>query len=75
MLLTLLLYAFLCHTLVLSVANVIFALTLPAYSQVRQALYRRDTFFHDVRALTRYHLFSSWDPSEARMILSSCWPS
>jgi len=63
-LLTLLLYAFLCHT--------IFALTLPPYRQVRQALGRRDTFFHDIRALTRYHLFASWDPSEARMLLSSC---
>lgn len=52
-LLTLLLYAFLCHT--------IFALTLPAYSQVRQALGRRDTFFHDIRALTRYQLFASWE--------------
>ena len=52
-LLTLLLYAFLCHT--------IFALTLPAYRQVRQALGRRDTFFHDIRALTRYQLFVSWE--------------
>lgn len=51
-LLTLLLFAFLCHT--------IFALTLPAYQQVRHALGRRDTFFHDIRALTRYHLFRDW---------------
>ncbi len=51
-LLTLLLYAFLCHS--------VFALTLPAYGQVRQALGRRDTFFHDIRALTRYHLFASF---------------
>lgn len=51
-LLTLLLYAFLCHS--------IFALTLPAYGQVRRALGRRDTFFHDIRALTRYHLFASF---------------
>jgi hypothetical protein len=51
-LLTLLLYAFLCHG--------VFALTLPAYGQVRQALGRRDTFFNDIRALTRYHLFASF---------------
>lgn len=60
LLLTLLLYAFLCHT--------IFALTLPAYAQVRQALGRRDTFFHDVRALTRYHLFASWEALLAFMM-------
>lgn len=52
LLLTLLLFAFLCHTL--------FALTLPAYQQVRQALGARQTFFDDVRALIRYHLFDSW---------------
>jgi hypothetical protein len=52
-LITLLLYAFLCHT--------IFALTLPAYGQVRRALGRRDTFFNDIRALTRYHLFASFN--------------
>ncbi len=51
-LLTLLLYAFLCHS--------VFALTLPAYGQVRQALGRRDTFFNDIRALMRYHLFASF---------------
>lgn len=53
LLLTLLLFAFLCHT--------VFALTLPAYEQVRRALGRRDTFFHDLSALTRYHLFISWE--------------
>lgn len=52
-LLTLLLYAFLCHS--------VFALTLPAYGQVRLALGRRDTFFNDIRALTRYHLFASFN--------------
>jgi hypothetical protein len=51
--LTLLLFAFLCHT--------IFALTLTAYGQVRRALGRRDTFFHDMKALTRYLLFPSFD--------------
>jgi hypothetical protein len=59
-LITLLLYAFLCHT--------IFALTLPAYLQVRQALGRRDTFFHDIRALTRYKLFTSWEQLLAFMM-------
>jgi hypothetical protein len=53
-------YAFLCHT--------IFALTLPAYQQVRGALGRRDTFFHDIRALTRYHLFASWEQLLAFMV-------
>jgi hypothetical protein len=42
----------LCHS--------VFALTLPAYGQVRRALGRRDTFFHDIRALTRYQLFASF---------------
>lgn len=51
-LLSLLLFAFLCHT--------VFALTLPAYQRVRKALGARRTFFNDVRALTRYHLFVSW---------------
>lgn len=31
------------------------------YQQVRQALGTRKTFFDDVRALTRYTYFSSWD--------------
>jgi hypothetical protein len=60
LLLTLLLFAFLCHTVPTgSFAN--FALTLPTYEQVRRALGRRDTFFHDIRAFTRYHLFFSWE--------------
>jgi hypothetical protein len=52
-LITLLLFAFLCHT--------VFALTLPVYGQLRRALGRRDTFFHDIKALTRYLLFPSFD--------------
>jgi len=32
-----------------------------SYRQVRDALPRRDTFFHDIRALTRYMCFESWD--------------
>jgi hypothetical protein len=47
----------LCHS--------VFALTLPAYGQVRRALgpwrAKDDTFFHDIRALTRYHLFASFN--------------
>jgi hypothetical protein len=53
LLLTLLLYAFLCHT--------VFVLTLPEYTRLRQALGRRDVFFGDVRTLTRYQLFASWE--------------
>lgn len=45
--------AFLFHTL-LELAD-------KRYRQIRQALPRRDTFFHDVRALTRYICFESWE--------------
>jgi hypothetical protein len=31
------------------------------YQQIRQALGARETFFDDVRALTRYICFESWD--------------
>jgi hypothetical protein len=31
------------------------------YKEIRQALPTRQTFFDDVRALTRYMFFSSWD--------------
>jgi hypothetical protein len=31
------------------------------YRRIRQALPRRDTFFHDIRALTRYICFDSWE--------------
>jgi len=30
------------------------------YRRVRSALVSRQTFFHDVQALTRYHFFASW---------------
>jgi len=33
----------------------------PAYQRLRQALGARKTFFDDLRALTRYMLFDSWD--------------
>lgn len=36
-------------------------LTEPAYQRLRQALGARKTFFDDLRALTRYMLFDSWD--------------
>jgi hypothetical protein len=52
-LLLLLLLAFLCHT-ALQLAN-------DAYQQVRAALGARKTFFDDIRALTRYLFFESWE--------------
>lgn len=52
MLLTLNLLAFLLHT--------VFALIDEKYQWVRDELGARRTFFNDVRALTRYHVFRSW---------------
>jgi len=51
-LLTLLLLAFLCHT--------ILTLTCATYQAVRRELGTRRTFFNDLRALTRYFYFSDW---------------
>lgn len=51
-LLSLLLLAFLSHT--------IFALTDKLYQALRRELGARKTFFNDVRALLRYQLFPSW---------------
>ena len=51
-LLTLNLFAFLLHTAT--------HLTSKTYRLIREELGRRETFFHDVRALTRYLLFDSW---------------
>ncbi len=51
-LLTLLLLAFLCHT--------VLDLTCPTYQAVRRELGARRTFFNDLRALTRYFYFPSW---------------
>jgi hypothetical protein len=45
--------AFLIHT----IQNLI----EPAYQRLRQALGARKTFFNDLRALTRYMVFDSWD--------------
>jgi len=45
--------AFLIHT--------IQELIEPAYQRLRQALGARKTFFNDLRALTRYMVFDSWD--------------
>ncbi len=45
--------AFLIHT--------IQELIEPAYQRLRRALGARKTFFNDLRALTRYMLFDSWD--------------
>jgi hypothetical protein len=52
-LLTLILLAFLCHTL-LDLLNT-------PYQVLRQALAARRTFFDDLRALTRYWVFDTWD--------------
>ena len=52
-LLTLLLLAFLFHT--------VLHLSCLTYQAVRHALGTRRTFFNDLRALTRYLYFSSWD--------------
>jgi len=52
-LLLLLLLAFLCHT-ALQLAN-------DTYQRVRAALGPRKTFFDDIRALTRYLFFESWE--------------
>jgi hypothetical protein len=53
LLLSLNLLAFLFHT--------VLDLTNQNYQQVRQLLGTRKTFFNDIRALTRYLLFESWD--------------
>jgi hypothetical protein len=47
------LLAFLIHT--------IQDLIEPAYQRLRRALGRRKTFFDDLRALTRYMIFDTWD--------------
>jgi hypothetical protein len=52
-LLTLNLLAFLFHT--------VFELADSKYQRLREALAARRTFFNDIRALTRYWLFKSWD--------------
>jgi hypothetical protein len=52
-LLTLNLLAFLFHT--------IFGLVDDKYQQLRAALSARRTFFNDIRTLTRYLLFKSWE--------------
>lgn len=50
---SLILLAFLCHT-VLQLAD-------GKYRSVRAALATRKTFFDDLRALTRYLFFESWE--------------
>ncbi len=52
-LLSLLLLAFLFHT--------VLHLSCPKYQAIRQKLGPRRTFFNDLRALTRYMYFSNWD--------------
>ena len=53
MLLTLLMLAFLFHT--------VLGLSCSMYQMVRRELAARRTFFNDIRALTRYLLFKSWE--------------
>ncbi len=53
LLLSLNLVAFLFHTLL--------ELYAPRYRLIRQTLPRRDRFFNDVKALTQYMLFDSWE--------------
>ena len=52
LMLSLNLLAFLFHT--------VMAWTDAKYGALREALVRRETFFDDVRALTRYMVFESW---------------
>lgn len=52
-LVTLALLAFLCHTVLQLVDR--------PYQRLRAELATRRTFFDDLRTLTRYHLFPSWD--------------
>ena len=47
------LLAFLIHT--------IQELNEPAYQRLRRALGKRKTFFDDLRTLTRYMIFETWD--------------
>jgi hypothetical protein len=47
------LLAFLCHT--------VLSLTNPHYQSIRQELGPKRTFFDDLRTLTRYFVFNSWD--------------
>jgi hypothetical protein len=58
-LLTLLFLAFLFHT--------VLHLSCPMYQAIRRALGARRNFFNDLRALTRYFYFSSWDEMIAFM--------
>lgn len=60
LLITFNLLAFLFHT--------VLGLFDQSYQQVRQALGARETFFDDVRALTRYICFESWDALLSFMI-------
>ena len=53
LLLSMNLIAFLFHTML--------ELCDPRYRLICQTLPRRDRFFHDVKALTQYFLFDSWE--------------
>lgn len=50
-----------CMNLLAFLFHTVLELTNLTYQQVRQLLGTRKTFFNDIRALTRYLLFESWD--------------
>ena len=56
----LILLAFLCHT--------VLQLCDRTYQRLRTELGTRRTFFNDIRALTRYHFFKSWEHLIAFMV-------
>ena len=55
-------------TYVANLFHTVLGLMDNCYQQVRQALGTRETFFDDVRALTRYVCFDSWDALLSFMI-------
>lgn len=50
-----------CLNLLAFLVHAVQEITSPAYQGLRQALGARQTFFNDLRALTRYVLFESWN--------------
>ena len=61
MMITLALLAFLCHT--------VLQLCDTQYQRLRAELGARRTFFDDIRTLTRYFFFPSWDRLLTFMII------
>ena len=50
-----------CLNLLAFLVHTVQEILTPAYQQLRQALGARQTFFDDLRALTRYIIFESWE--------------